>query len=204
MDTLIYATCLAVGVLFTIISAVAGHFFGGTDGQNPSAELIASDHSLFGTTAGGGSSGAGVVFRMNLDGTGYEVLKHFTGADGQQPVAALVLGGTTLYGTTYLGGSSGYGTVFKLNTDGSAYTVLKHFSSFDYPRGALVLAGATLYGTTQSGGLLNYGSVFRISTSGSDFTQLGSFLSDAFEGVVPRAGLVLWGNTLYGTASGGA
>ena len=33
MDTLIYATCLAVGVLFTIISAVAGHFFGGTDGH---------------------------------------------------------------------------------------------------------------------------------------------------------------------------
>lgn len=119
-------------------------------------------------------------------------------------MAALVLGGTTLYGTTYLGGSSGYGTVFKLNTDGSSYSVLKHFSSFDYPRGALVLAGATLYGTTQSGGLLNFGSVFSISTSGSDYTVLGSFMSDGLEGVLPRAGLVLWGNTLYGTASGGA
>ncbi len=29
METLIYAICLAVGLLFTIISAVAGHFFGG-------------------------------------------------------------------------------------------------------------------------------------------------------------------------------
>jgi membrane protein implicated in regulation of membrane protease activity len=29
METLIYAVCLAVGLLFTIISAVAGHFFGG-------------------------------------------------------------------------------------------------------------------------------------------------------------------------------
>jgi len=33
MDTLIYAACLAVGLLFTIISAVLGHFFGGTDGH---------------------------------------------------------------------------------------------------------------------------------------------------------------------------
>ena len=29
MDTLIYVICLAVGVIFTIISAIAGHFFGG-------------------------------------------------------------------------------------------------------------------------------------------------------------------------------
>jgi membrane protein implicated in regulation of membrane protease activity len=29
METLIYGICLAVGLLFTIISAVAGHFFGG-------------------------------------------------------------------------------------------------------------------------------------------------------------------------------
>jgi len=33
METLIYGICLAVGLLFTIISAVAGHFFGGGDGH---------------------------------------------------------------------------------------------------------------------------------------------------------------------------
>jgi len=31
MEILIYGICLAVGLLFTIISAVAGHFFGGGD-----------------------------------------------------------------------------------------------------------------------------------------------------------------------------
>ena len=31
MDTLIYGICLAVGLLFTLISAVAGHIFGGAD-----------------------------------------------------------------------------------------------------------------------------------------------------------------------------
>jgi len=28
MDTLIYAICLLLGLLFTIVSALAGHFFG--------------------------------------------------------------------------------------------------------------------------------------------------------------------------------
>ncbi len=33
METLIYAVCLCVGLLFALISAVAGHFFGDTDGH---------------------------------------------------------------------------------------------------------------------------------------------------------------------------
>ena len=32
MDVLIYGICLVVGLLFSLISAVAGHFFGGHDG----------------------------------------------------------------------------------------------------------------------------------------------------------------------------
>jgi membrane protein implicated in regulation of membrane protease activity len=32
MDVIIYAICLGVGVLFAMISAVTGHFFGGDDG----------------------------------------------------------------------------------------------------------------------------------------------------------------------------
>lgn len=33
METLLYAVCLAGGLIFTIISATAGHFFGGGDGH---------------------------------------------------------------------------------------------------------------------------------------------------------------------------
>lgn len=32
MDVIVYGICLVVGLLFTIFSAVAGHFFGGHDG----------------------------------------------------------------------------------------------------------------------------------------------------------------------------
>jgi membrane protein implicated in regulation of membrane protease activity len=42
MDTLIYAICLAVGLLFTITSAVIGHFFGGPDGH---AEVGTGGHA---------------------------------------------------------------------------------------------------------------------------------------------------------------
>jgi hypothetical protein len=42
MDILIYTICLAVGLLFTIVSAVIGHFFGGPDGH---AEIGTGGHA---------------------------------------------------------------------------------------------------------------------------------------------------------------
>jgi len=42
MDTLVYTICLATGLLFTIISAAIGHFFGGTDGH---AEIGTGGHA---------------------------------------------------------------------------------------------------------------------------------------------------------------
>jgi membrane protein implicated in regulation of membrane protease activity len=34
MDVIVYGICLAIGLLFTIFSAIAGHFFGGHDGAD--------------------------------------------------------------------------------------------------------------------------------------------------------------------------
>src|SRR6266478_820435 len=58
----------------------------------------------------------------------------------------------------------------------------------------------TLYGTASAGGRSGNGTVFAVNTDGAGFTNLHSFtLSD---GSRPYAGLILSGNTLYGTASG--
>jgi len=66
----------------------------------------------------------------------------------------------------------------------------------------LILSGNTLYGTTASGGSSGNGTVFAVNTDGSVFTNLYSF-TGGNDGGAPRAGLILSGNTLYGTTTGG-
>jgi uncharacterized repeat protein (TIGR03803 family) len=87
-------------------------FTGGADGANPYAGLIQdAAGNLYGTTASGGASGSGTVFK--LDTTGKETVLHsFTGgADGANPHAGLILDAAgSLYGTTTNGGASGFGT----------------------------------------------------------------------------------------------
>jgi uncharacterized repeat protein (TIGR03803 family) len=70
------------------------------------------------------------------------------------------------------------------------------------PWAGLILSGNTLYGTTVSGGSSYRGTVFAVNTDGSAFTILYSF-TGFDDGAQPYAGLILSGNTLYGTASGG-
>jgi uncharacterized repeat protein (TIGR03803 family) len=70
-----------------------------------------------------------------------------------------------------------------------------------YPYAGLLLSGNTLYGTAERGGDWGFGTVFAVSTDGTGFTTLYSFTGFS-DGGIPDAGLVLSGNTLYGTTSG--
>lgn len=71
-----------------------------------------------------------------------------------------------------------------------------------FPEDALISSGNTLYGTTYGGGPENYGTVFSVPITGGAPTTLAYFSSKAV-GVWPVAGLILSGNTLYGTTSEG-
>ena len=195
-----------------------------SDGINPVSELVLSGNTLYGTALNGGSGGNGTVFAINTDGTGFTNLYSFsagfvtninfvTNIDGAWPYASLTLLSNTLYGTTGSGGSAGNGTVFKINTDGTGFTNLYDFTAtpgYPYtnsdganPYAGLILLGNTLYGTAQNGGSAGAGNgtVFKINTDGTGFTNLHSFTYS--DGAFPDAGLILSGNTLYGTASGG-
>jgi uncharacterized repeat protein (TIGR03803 family) len=101
-----------------------------TDGTAPLAALILSGNTLYGTTEIGGTSGQGMVFAVNTDGSGFKTLYNFTAHDGNyllvgndafwpRPTsAALVLSGNTLYGTTEGDSQTGvgpYGSVFSLS-----------------------------------------------------------------------------------------
>lgn len=189
-----------------------------SDGANPYAGLIVSNNTLYGTTYSGGRSGWGTVFKVNTNGGSFTKLYEFTAPsggypastniDGASPEAGLILSGNTLYGTTFSSGGNGRGTVFALNSDGSGFTNLYNMSGNS--SADLVLSGNTLYGTI--GNEPNYGSVFALNTDGSGFTNLYIFTSVTglegadgtnSDGADPWTGLILSGNSLYGTAVAG-
>lgn len=197
------------------------NFTSGGSGKIPPAGLILSGNTLFGTT-GGTSDTGGTVFRANTDGSDFTNRYTFTnGIDGDAPDPGLIVSGSTLYGTTAGGGGSGTGTVFSINTDGSGFTNLHSFAAASgrnngltvnsdgaSPAWGVTLSGNTLYGTTWEGGSSGSGTLFRINTNGSQFATLYSFtalggLEANSDGAGPKGLLILSGNTLYGTASGG-
>ncbi|MEY2427500.1 MAG: hypothetical protein QOJ40_385 [Verrucomicrobiota bacterium] len=196
--------------------------YANSDGWEPDAGLILSGNTLYGTASGGGSAGNGTVFAVNTDGTGFTTLHSFTAdsgspayinADGWEPEAGLILSGNTLYGTASGGGAAGNGTVFAVNTNGTGFTTLHSFSTGSDgadPQAGLILSGDTLYGTASGGGAAGNGTVFAVNTEGTGFATLHSFTADSgspsytnSDGWEPDAGLILSGNTLYGTARGG-
>jgi uncharacterized repeat protein (TIGR03803 family) len=157
--------------------------------------------NLYGTTSGGGASGAGVVFK--IDPCGHEtVLYSFTGdADGGDPDGSLILDPEgNLYGTTTGGGASGAGVVFKLDTSGNE-TVLYSFTGRadgGYPLWVTLArdSAGNLYGTTSGGGTADEGVVFEVSAAGQE-TVLHTFTGGA-DGGTPFAGVIFGpgGNSL--------
>jgi uncharacterized repeat protein (TIGR03803 family) len=215
------------GSNFTVLHSFTGLY---PDGSGPNSPLTLSSNTLYGTAYFGGDPGSGSVFSVNTDGSDFETIYNFTGLDdGSSPLGGVILSGGVLYGTASYGGAPNFGTVFAVNTDGTGFTLLHSFSietntdpNADFPtnsdgavpESSLILSGNTLYGTTSQGGLYGGGTVFAVNTNGSGFTvlhhfsALGTSLNNAAknsDGFSPRAGLIVAGSTLYGTAGlGGA
>jgi uncharacterized repeat protein (TIGR03803 family) len=190
-------------------------FTGGVDGGGPSAGVIPdSSGNLYGTTWSGGTSKAGVVYKLTPAGQ-ETVLYSFTdGTDGGHPSAGVVRDSAgNLYGTTWSGGppSGDYpGVVYKVDPSGNE-TVVYGFSGFadgNSPRGGVILdADGNLYGTTEGGGSGNCyingcGVVFEVNADGQE-TVLYTFAS-GISGNVPEAGVILdAAGNLYGTTNTG-
>ncbi|HXS67591.1 MAG TPA: choice-of-anchor tandem repeat GloVer-containing protein [Candidatus Polarisedimenticolia bacterium] len=144
-----------------------------SDADLPVAGLIeGSDHMLYGTTYQGGPGLGGTVFRINKNGTSYQILHDFssTGNDMERPDGELLEGTDgALYGVADYASASPYaGGIFKINKDGSGYTALRNFAAGDgvTPKCALLrLANGVLYGTTERGGPRDSGCVFALSDS---------------------------------------
>jgi uncharacterized repeat protein (TIGR03803 family) len=99
------------GTGLTVLHAFAD---GAGDGGHPYGALTLAGSTLYGTALDGGTDALGILFGMNVDGSGFTVQHSFAGAlgDGAEPEGDLLLSGSTFYGTTYIGGSINQGTVF--------------------------------------------------------------------------------------------
>jgi len=101
---------------------------GCTDGEAPDAGLIQdANGDFYGTTAVGGVSGNGTVFKIAPSGTLtalYSFCSQSDCTDGLNPKAGLArVTNGDFYGTTLQGGAVGSGTVFRLTRSGTLTTL---------------------------------------------------------------------------------
>jgi len=160
--------------------------FGGNPGDPvfPEMDAIAQgrDGNMY-SSAHGGTTGRGVVFRITPTGT-LTPLHTFNATDGAGPVGGLSLATDgRFYGTTEYGGVNGInspGTVFKITADGVLSTL--HFFSGGTD-GANPTANpvqgmdGNLYGTTMLGGAsqgAGYGTVYKTAST-STYSKLHGF-----------------------------
>lgn len=202
-------------------------FYQSLAGSSPYSGLVldSAGVNLYGTTSGGGSAGAGTVFRFGAAADQQPaVLYAFSGgsADGGHSRATLTLDSAgNVYGTTYDGGSSSAGTLFTLSTapvitpppppPPPASGVLTTLYNFAWGAdgahswaGLVADANGNVYGTTFEGGPDNRGIVFRVDPSGK-YTVLHAFSATDGDGAEPwEADLVLSpAGVLYGVTFGG-
>jgi len=169
-------------------------FQGGSDGEFPTAGLVAdAQGNLYGTTTGGGAFAGGTVFKLTheQDGSWSESVIHSfgDGNDGANPAASLIFDKSgNLYGTTTAGGANppiSDGTAFELSPTSSGEwteTILHSFNCTEgpgdndgcQPYSYLVFdKDGDLYGTTLEGGGGDFttfcqngcGTVFELSPS---------------------------------------
>lgn len=182
--------------------------FDKSNGWSPYGSFIqAGNGKLYGMTAFGGDSDAGVIFSFDPITGGYGKLTDFNGALGARPYGSLIeaLNGK-LYGTTSEGGARGSGVIFSYEF-GKGYAKLYDFDSTGTaggkPFGNLVQASdGKIYGMTRSGGSHLAGVVFCYDPQTAVYSVKKNF--DIINGANPYGSLIQASNgKLYGMTSAG-
>lgn len=196
------STAGAEKVLHSFGYGSSGRYY--NDGANPVASLVEMKGVLYGTTANGGSDGAGTVFSISLNGKENVLHSFGQGDDGANPVANLIDMKGSLYGTTEHTGRGGYGSIFKISATGTEKTLYRfsYGPNGGYPEAGLINVKDTLYGTTAYGGDDQAGTAFSITTGGI-LTVLYSFGGTSGQGIYPEAPLLSVGDEFVGTTSSG-
>jgi len=187
-------------------------------GNLPGFVTEGPDGKLYGTTLFGGISGCngycgyGVLYRVNKDGSAFQILHKFCSqtncADGANG-SALVLGTDgNLYGLSTYGGdancgvSGGCGAIFRVTPSTGAFKVVLNFefaTSGEDPSGLIVAADGTFYGNSFS----TLGSLIFHYTEATGTLSTAVVKFPTFNGLPSHGGVSVFGpnGNLYGLYS---
>lgn len=186
--------------------AVALHNFGASaNGFYPESGLIkGTDGKLYGTANIGGTDGNGIVYSLNISGTGFTKLHEFTDAEGYEPSGKLLEAGDgKIYGVCGIGGPTNTGCIYRMDKNGANFEIIYNFNNLNngyWPVGGLVEGtGAVLYGMTEQGA--GGPVIFRCNTNGSNYIVLKQFVGGELSGA--QSGLIQYRGYLYGFMQSG-
>lgn len=174
-------------------------------GKYPYAPLLYNNGKFYGATNNGGATGGGMIYSINLDGSGFTVLRDMNSLDGVAITGKLCLIGNTLYGITEGGGTLGSGTLFRIDIDGSNFSVIRSFdlnNDGSTSEDGVVYDGMALYGVCSVGGPSGDGTLWKVNLDGSNFTVLHNFNYNSDQSS-PMTKPLISSGILYGTLHGG-
>ena len=191
--------------------AVLHDFSGGLGGgANPMSTLTLVGDEIYGTTTGGGTNKAGVIFKINRTGADYTVLRQLAepGTQMDRYVSDLLPGDEGwLYGTKARAATarSVCSFVFAWMDRNLRICAASRKSGGDARGPASTLTRASdgfFYGTAPAGGNNNAGALYRFSETNLEYSLVHSFSTNETAGPVGR---LVWAppGVLYGTASAG-
>ncbi|MEI9920774.1 MAG: choice-of-anchor tandem repeat GloVer-containing protein [Bacteroidota bacterium] len=150
-------------------------------GLTPNSELLlASDGRIYGQTLFGGSNGAGVLFRVEADGTGYTEI--FSLPNTREKLNAWFP--ALVEYNDFLVGSDGH-SVFRIKKDGTGFTypgIVDYFTGLNgqdagKPYGTLIVDGAYVYGVTRPGQYGVGGILYKLGIETGSIATLFDFTS---------------------------
>lgn len=175
------------------------------NGFRPRGLIRGSNGLLYGVNTIGGTSGNGVIYSINQNGTGFVKLHEFTDGEGYNATGKLLEASDgKLYGVLQYEGPAFSGSIYRMDKNGSNFQVLHDFQPFSnghWPVGHLIEdEQGLLYGVANYSSP-DVGAVYKINKDGTGYTVLKNFTASELNR--PFVGLYLRGDYLYGVCAYG-